>query len=83
MEPRWHCWLLLSLLLFSATDFPLALLTHSAGLLLGGLCVLREPEVWLEGLEALRRRGFKAGVVLHGALLVVTLLFLPLTVGMR
>ncbi|CAJ1359395.1 unnamed protein product [Effrenium voratum] len=80
VEPRWHVWVLIGLLLLQAYDFPRAFVAVSAGLLLGSFCVLREPEAWSDSFGAVRRRSFSAGAAAHVALFVFTILFMPLTV---
>ncbi|OLQ03170.1 hypothetical protein AK812_SmicGene13896 [Symbiodinium microadriaticum] len=80
VEPRWHIWVLLGLLLMQAGDFPNALVVHAAGLLLGAVVVLREPEVWGDAWHALVGRSFTCGAVAHIVLFVFTIVFMPLTV---
>lgn len=79
VEPRWHVWIIFGGLLLLAGDFPTALVTFGVGLTIGGICVLRDPEMWSMGFNAIKRRTFTAGAVLHMALLLFTLLFFPLT----
>ncbi|CAE7423811.1 unnamed protein product [Symbiodinium sp. CCMP2456] len=80
VEPRWHIWVLLGLLLMQAGDFPNALVVHAAGLLLGAVVVMREPEVWGDAWRALVGRSFTCGAVAHIVLFVFTIVFMPLTV---
>lgn len=80
VEPRWHLWVLLGFLLLQATDFPKAFVQQGAGLVVGTLCLLREPEVWSEAFASIRSRSFSAGAAAHVALFVFTILFMPLTV---
>ncbi|CAK9041014.1 Uncharacterized protein SCF082_LOCUS23752 [Durusdinium trenchii] len=80
VEPRWHVWVLLSFLLLQAQDFPKAFLSQIAGLVVGTLCVLREPEVWSDTFRSVARRSFSSGSAAHVVLFVFTILFMPLTV---
>mmetsp|Transcript_24649 Transcript_24649/g.55530 ORF Transcript_24649/g.55530 Transcript_24649/m.55530 type:complete len:386 (-) Transcript_24649:53-1210(-) len=80
VEPRWHVWVLLGLLLMQATDFPNALVAHAAGLFLGTVVVFREPEVWGCAWKAVVSRSFSCGATAHMVLFVFTILFMPLTV---
>lgn len=79
IEPRWHLWFLQASLLLLAEDFPTTLLIHAVGLFVGGCLALRDPEVWLDGWRAGRERSFGIGAPVHIALLLFTLLFMPLT----
>ena len=80
VEPRWHLWVLLGFLLLQAQDFPKAFLQQSAGLVIGTLCLLRDPEVWSDTFGSIRCRSFSTGASAHVVLFVFTILFMPLTV---
>mmetsp|Transcript_30728 Transcript_30728/g.77411 ORF Transcript_30728/g.77411 Transcript_30728/m.77411 type:complete len:382 (-) Transcript_30728:6-1151(-) len=79
IEPRWHVWFLQSILLLMTSDFPKALVVHGAGLAVGGALALRDPQVWIDAWNAARARSFGIGATVHIALLLFTLLFMPLT----
>merc|ERR1712060_955312 len=79
VEPRWHMWILLSMLLLIAQDFPQAFSVQAVGLAVGGTYVLRNPEVWFDSWTALRMRTFTVGAAVHVMLFVFAILFMPLT----
>jgi hypothetical protein len=79
IEPRWHLWVVLSLLLLTSGYFPGALCVYATGLLVGAVCALRDPDAWFDGWTAWRRRSPKIGYVLHVALLIFAITFMPLT----
>lgn len=79
VEPRWHLWVLQSLLLLMTENFPAGLVAHGAGVAVGLAMALRDPEVWVEGWRAASARTFRAGAVVHVALLLFALVFMPLT----
>mmetsp|Transcript_31387 Transcript_31387/g.57630 ORF Transcript_31387/g.57630 Transcript_31387/m.57630 type:complete len:376 (-) Transcript_31387:101-1228(-) len=78
IEPRWHLWVVLSLLLLIARDFSIALTLQIAGLLVAGAYLLREPEVWSFLRKSLVVRSPGVGIVLHVGLLFFNLTFVPL-----
>lgn len=79
VEPRWHMWLLQSSLLLLSSDFSAALVAQGAGLALGALLCLKDPELWLGGWRAVRQRSFGLGAALHVALMLFAFLFMPLS----
>lgn len=79
IEARWHVWALQAVLLLVAGDFVAALLNYAVGMLAAAVLALRDPDVVLRAWEALQARSFGVGASLHMALLVFTLLFMPLT----
>mmetsp|Transcript_158425 Transcript_158425/g.279595 ORF Transcript_158425/g.279595 Transcript_158425/m.279595 type:complete len:378 (+) Transcript_158425:46-1179(+) len=79
VEPRWHMWMIFSVLLLLANDFSTAFTTHVLGLLVGAVCVLRDPEVWESTWSTVRTRSPGLGRVVHTLLFVFCVLFMPLT----
>lgn len=79
VEPRWHLWIILGVLLLMASRFPEALAAHATGLTVGAVCAFRDPEVWQGSLQALRERSFTVGAGVHVALFVFSILFMPMT----
>jgi len=82
IEPRWHLWIILSLLLLIARDFTLALTLQASGLLVAGVYLLREPEAWAFLRRALVVRSPGVGIVIHIGLLFFTLTFVPLILAL-
>jgi len=78
IEPRWHLWLILAMLLLSASNFPVVLAAHIAGFAVGTVCVLRDPEVWVSAWQDVSR-SFTMGAFLHIAFFLFSVLFMPLT----
>eukprot|EP00419_Tripos_fusus_P029849 CAMPEP_0172712590 /NCGR_PEP_ID=MMETSP1074-20121228/61186_1 /TAXON_ID=2916 /ORGANISM="Ceratium fusus, Strain PA161109" /LENGTH=348 /DNA_ID=CAMNT_0013536541 /DNA_START=64 /DNA_END=1107 /DNA_ORIENTATION=+ len=78
IEPRWHLWLILAMLLLSASDLPVVLAVHIAGFAVGTVCVLRDPEVWVSAWHE-ASRSFTMGAFLHIAFFLFAILFMPLT----
>lgn len=79
IEPRWHIWMVLALLLLSSTNFPATLAAHCAGLVAGGLSALRDPDAWVAGFEAFRARRPGVGRAIHLGLLLFAIMFMPLS----
>eukprot|EP00928_Gymnodinium_smaydae_P075878 TRINITY_DN5889_c2_g4_i1.p1 TRINITY_DN5889_c2_g4~~TRINITY_DN5889_c2_g4_i1.p1 ORF type:complete len:381 (-),score=70.24 TRINITY_DN5889_c2_g4_i1:65-1207(-) len=79
VEPRWHLWIVQTLLLLFAGDFPTVLVAHAVALIVGSLCAVRDPELLFDAVAALRRGSPKVGYVIHIALLLFAILFMPLT----
>lgn len=79
VEPRWHLWLLLALLLLASSHFPEALAAQAAGLVVGTVCTLRDPEVWLGAWRAAKTRSFSVGASLHVMFFLFAIIFMPLT----
>jgi hypothetical protein len=79
VEPRWHMWIIQALLVLMSSNFPQTLAVHAAGLVVGTVPVLRDPETWQEGWRAVRMRSFGVGAIVHVSLLMFTVLFMPLT----
>ncbi|CAD7950708.1 unnamed protein product [Amoebophrya sp. A120] len=75
VEPRWHGWLLLMLLLFTA-QWPLTLGKYTLGLVLGVVYVIRYPSTWpLTRTLFQKERTF----LLMLALQTASLVYLPIT----
>lgn len=79
IEPRWHIWALLAVLLLHAENFEQTLVYTSVGLLVGTLVTLRERQAWTEVRRGVCRRSAHVGRCIHVVLLVASLFFLPLT----
>lgn len=79
IEPRWHMWILLSVLLLIAQDFPQVFAVQAVGLAVGGTYVLRNPEVWFDSWTAVCTRTFTVGATVHIMFFVFAILFMPLT----
>mmetsp|Transcript_28809 Transcript_28809/g.90805 ORF Transcript_28809/g.90805 Transcript_28809/m.90805 type:complete len:382 (+) Transcript_28809:83-1228(+) len=79
VEPRWHLWIILGVILLTSANFPQALAAHGVGLAAGAICAFRDPEVWQGSLEALQARSFTVGAGVHVALFMFLILFMPLT----
>jgi len=78
IEPRWHLWLILGILMLSAPNFPAVLAVHLAGFAMGFVCVLRDPEVLVSAWQDVSR-SFTMGAFLHVAFFLFSVLFMPLT----
>lgn len=78
IEPRWHLWLILAMLLLSAHNFAGVLAAHIAGFAVGAVCVLRDPEVWVSAWQEVGR-SFTMGAFLHIAFFLFAVIFMPLT----
>eukprot|EP00927_Polykrikos_kofoidii_P054200 TRINITY_DN48656_c0_g1_i1.p1 TRINITY_DN48656_c0_g1~~TRINITY_DN48656_c0_g1_i1.p1 ORF type:complete len:380 (-),score=46.11 TRINITY_DN48656_c0_g1_i1:227-1366(-) len=79
IEPRWHLWMVEVVLLLLANDFSGALVTHGVGYAVGAVCVFRDPEVLLGALGALRRGSPRVGYIIHIALFLFAVFFMPIT----
>merc|ERR1711920_1104108 len=51
---------------------------HTAGILVGAVPVIRDPDAWSDAFRALRTRSFGIGATVHVAMLFFTVLFMPL-----
>jgi len=80
IEPRWHMWVILALLMLQAYAFPEALVAHVVGLAAGTFCAVRDPEAWIDSLRSIACRSFTFGAGAHVALLVFSVTFMPLAV---
>jgi len=79
VEPRWHVWIIQTVLLLLSVDFPVALASHVVGMAVGAFCALRDPDVLGEALYAARKGSPRVGDVIHVALFVFSIFFMPLT----
>lgn len=79
IEPRWHVWVVLSVMLLLSSNFPGVLAVHAVGLAIGIVCAVRDPDAWSDAWRALKARLPGVGRVIHVVLLVFALLFMPLT----
>merc|ERR1719375_34678 len=79
VEPRWHLWLVLSLLLLLAADFSTVLSLYDVGLAAGAFCALRDPDAWSEAFRVASERSPGIGRSVHAALFMFAIVFMPLT----
>lgn len=79
IEPRWHVWFILSVLLLLAGNFAGMFACHATGILVGFTFALRDPDAWEGSFHAFRTRHPALGRGIHVALLLFALLFMPLT----
>lgn len=79
VEPRWHMWLILAVLLLMSGNFPQTLAIHTTGLLVGAVPVIRDPDAWADAWRSVRTRSFGIGALVHVTLFIFTVLFMPLT----
>jgi len=79
VEPRWHVWMIESMLLLNASDFPTALAVHAVGYVIGAVCILRDPDAWNDCWNIFRERSPAVGRAVHIVLFFFVIVFMPLS----